>query len=108
MPPLQRKCTGRDIWDKFTATFDLNEQDFFGLQYEQHTGKGLKLRGDGGSYNFGQTTTQWLDLSESVWDQVGAPSRDETNDNEFVWDFEFRLKFYCGASVLNDWDDYAR
>ena len=32
---LQRGCLGRDVWDKFTQTFDLNEQDFFGLQFER-------------------------------------------------------------------------
>ncbi len=68
---------GRDVWDKFTSVFDLNEQDFFGLQYEAHVGKGARVGAEGGTYSLGQTNRQWLLLDDSTAEQMGTPGQEE-------------------------------
>lgn len=105
---VDRKCTGRAIWDAYTQQLGIKELDYFGLQYETFAGKGVKLRSSGGSYSLGKATRQWLSTAEPAEAQLGAPKTGAMEDGRPRWDVDFRVRFYVNKVLCDQWCNKAR
>ncbi len=60
-------------------------------------------------YALGQVSRQWLRLDEPAAPQLrGAALRENVVPGMETWDLEFRIRFYVGPIITEDWHDYAK